>query len=377
MRRAASGSPRASAPHAESGLLQGGLAIIRPRRSRRSNESPRQLSVYDPKTREVDADRRPASRRTTSISAKTTNNTLWTSAGRPWSGVVGWLNDQAVPGDRRLGEVARLDADHRRHQRQREARRVCRAERSGRSRRRTSASSAAFYGVHAEPGRRLDLGPVDGHRLRARRPARLHHPPRSRARSRRTPRSPRSIVPPEGDVELARHRHDQRRRGVDAAGERAHRELRPQEVQGPAERAAGRDRQAVPRRLDALPHARAAVQGRGRGGQRRTTPTTSGSTASTRSGSATNVPIAQANGSESLMAVVDGKIVDIRVPYPLGLLHQARRRPHRRSERRLEGQGPVDHVRHAHRVPQRRRHREPARRSTSCRCGRIRSRADA
>ena len=31
-----------------------------------------------------------------------------------------------------------------------------------------------------------------------------------------------------------------------------------------------------------------------------------------------NVPIASANGGESLMAVVDGKIVDIRVPYPLG-----------------------------------------------------------
>src|SRR5262245_33881204 len=31
-----------------------------------------------------------------------------------------------------------------------------------------------------------------------------------------------------------------------------------------------------------------------------------------------NVPIAMANGSESLMAVVDGKVVDLRVPYPLG-----------------------------------------------------------
>jgi len=30
------------------------------------------------------------------------------------------------------------------------------------------------------------------------------------------------------------------------------------------------------------------------------------------------VPIAQTNGSESLMAVVDGKIIDFRVPYPLG-----------------------------------------------------------
>src|SRR5258708_37860489 len=31
-----------------------------------------------------------------------------------------------------------------------------------------------------------------------------------------------------------------------------------------------------------------------------------------------NVPIAQTNGSESLMAGGDGKIIDFRVPYPLG-----------------------------------------------------------
>jgi len=31
-----------------------------------------------------------------------------------------------------------------------------------------------------------------------------------------------------------------------------------------------------------------------------------------------DVPIAEANGGESLLAVVDGKMVDLRVPYPLG-----------------------------------------------------------
>jgi hypothetical protein len=31
-----------------------------------------------------------------------------------------------------------------------------------------------------------------------------------------------------------------------------------------------------------------------------------------------DVPIACANGSESLLALVDGKFVDIRIPYPLG-----------------------------------------------------------
>ena len=31
-----------------------------------------------------------------------------------------------------------------------------------------------------------------------------------------------------------------------------------------------------------------------------------------------NVPIASANGSELLLALVDGKFVNIRIPYPLG-----------------------------------------------------------
>ncbi len=73
-----------------------------------------------------------------------------------------------------------------------------------------------------------------------------------------------------------------------------------------------------------------------------------------------NVPLATTNGAESLTAVVNGKLVEIRVPYPRGLLHQAPRRQHRRPERRLEGTRPVDDVGHAHRVPQRGRHAEPA-----------------
>ena len=37
-----------------------------------------------------------------------------------------------------------------------------------------------------------------------------------------------------------------------------------------------------------------------------------------------NVPIASTNGGESLTALVDGKFVTLRVPYPHGLLHQER-----------------------------------------------------
>ena len=58
------------------------------------------------------------------------------------------------------------------------------------------------------------------------------------------------------------------------------------------------------------------------------------------------------------------------------LLLQERRRPHRRSERRLEGQGHVDDVRQPRPVPQRGRHRRTRRSSTRCRCARARSRIE-
>ena len=63
------------------------------------------------------------------------------------------------------------------------------------------------------------------------------------------------------------------------------------------------------------------------------------------------------NGSESLMAVVDGKIVDIRVPYPMGFFTKLA--DGRIDDPKAGWKGrPVDHVGHAHRVPQRRRHGE-------------------
>ena len=62
-----------------------------------------------------------------------------------------------------------------------------------------------------------------------------------------------------------------------------------------------------------------------------------------------NVPIATGNVNESLLALVNGKFVNLRVPYPHGLLHQVDGRAHRRSERRLEGQGPVGDLLHARR----------------------------
>jgi hypothetical protein len=55
------------------------------------DESPRQLSVYDPKTGKwAHVDTCFATHHL--YFAKDANNTLWTSAGQPWSGVVGWVN---------------------------------------------------------------------------------------------------------------------------------------------------------------------------------------------------------------------------------------------------------------------------------------------
>ena len=73
-----------------------------------------------------------------------------------------------------------------------------------------------------------------------------------------------------------------------------------------------------------------------------------------------NVPIATGNMNDALLALVDGKFVVLRVPYPIGYFTEVDGRAHRRSERRLEGQGPVVHLFHAHDVPPRGRQGEPA-----------------
>ena len=89
-------------------------------------------------------------------------------------------------------------------------------------------------------------------------------------------------------------------------------------MQGAAQRAGRGDRQALSGRLDALSVSRAAVQGRRPTPAAPITPITSGSIATTRSGSGANVPIAEANGSEALLALVNGKFVNIHIPYPMG-----------------------------------------------------------
>ena len=74
-----------------------------------------------------------------------------------------------------------------------------------------------------------------------------------------------------------------------------------------------------------------------------------------------DVPMSTGNLNDGLIALgKDGKMVSIRVPYPHRLLRQGLRRPHRRSERRLEGPRPVGGQRRSHAMADRRRQRHEA-----------------
>ena len=71
------------------------------------------------------------------------------------------------------------------------------------------------------------------------------------------------------------------------------------------------------------------------------------------------VPINTGNAAEGLLALRDGEWVTLRVPYPLGVLHQVDGRPHRRPRHRLEGQGHLGDLEHPRAVPLRDRGRHP------------------
>ena len=73
------------------------------------------------------------------------------------------------------------------------------------------------------------------------------------------------------------------------------------------------------------------------------------------SGLGKNVPIATGNANESLLALVDGKFVNLHVPYPMGFYPG---RAHGRRQCRLEGQSLVGHLQHEGAVPHRRRQRD-------------------
>ena len=157
------------------------------------------------------------------IFAEDANNTLWTSAGGPGQRRGRLAEPQDVRGDRRRGEVARLDAVHPRHQRQRQAGRVCRARSTGRP----DEGQAGHGGLlqrGREPGRWVGLGDVAGSPRLRRAPQ-----PRTESDADRADRNLRAAV---AGLWAARRRHRSQRRVLGVAGERPSRELRPEQVQG-------------------------------------------------------------------------------------------------------------------------------------------------
>ena len=73
-----------------------------------------------------------------------------------------------------------------------------------------------------------------------------------------------------------------------------------------------------------------------------------------------NVPIATGNMSDAYFALVDGKLVTIRVPYPMGFFAKWGEGRIDDPNARLEGQGTVGDLLHQDGVPQRRRQGEQA-----------------
>ena len=202
------------------------------------------------------------------------NNTLWTSQRRRRRrGRLGQHQD--VRRDRRCGEVAGLDGAHPRHQRQRQARRVCRAQPAAGSGQGQAHRPGVLRG-HAEPGRRIGLGDA------ARQP-RLDRAARSRLQPAGN-RAGGNLQRADAGLRPARRRYRQQGRGVGVARKRSYRQLRPEQVQGSAQRTEG-DRRSLPGGLGVLPVSGAGLR-RHRREQRRVRATTAGSTSTTRSASA-------------------------------------------------------------------------------------------
>ena len=235
----------------------------------------RHLSMYDPKTGKI-----------TLIStcfpthhlvfAEDANNTLWTSAGGPGSGVIGWLNrkmfDETGDEAKSQGWTALV------------------LDTNGNGKRddyvepnqpvdptKDKRVVAAFYGIGVNPTDGTIWGSVLGFPGYVIRLNPGSNPPATALTE--------IFEPPLPGLRAARHGHRSQRRRVDAAVERPHGELRSPQVQGAAQRTE-RDGQALPRGLDALSVPRPAARERRRDRAARKRATTRGSISSTRSGSA-------------------------------------------------------------------------------------------
>ena len=284
------------------------------------------------------------------IFAEDANQTLWTSAGGPTSGVVGWLNRKMFEetGDEVKSQgwtpfILDTNGNGKRDEYVEPDQPVDPTK--------DKRVVAALYSVAVNPVDGSVWGTslgVPGYVVRVN--------PGSNPTQTATGGSLRAAI---AGIRAARRRHRSQWRVLGVALERPSRQLRPAQVQGPAQRAE-RDRQALPRRLDAAIGCPDRSSRTCRTTAASSRATTRGSISSTRSGWAQNVPIATGNLNDSLLALVDGQVRQPARALPHRLLHQMGGRTHRRSEGRLEGQGAVDDLLHQNDVPPRRRQGEPA-----------------
>ena len=152
--------------------------------------SPRQALGLRSEDAEVDARRTPCFTTHHLLLRQGRDDTLWTSQGGPQSGVVGWLKTKQflATGDSAKSQgwmpiIVDTNGNGKRDEFVGPNDPVDPAK--------DKRLTGGLLRHHAEPGGRLGLGPVDGHRLRAHRSARVHHPPHARVQSRARPRSPK------------------------------------------------------------------------------------------------------------------------------------------------------------------------------------------
>ena len=232
------GSGRAGLLHGADPLAQESAGVLRGRvrpsvgegvlRSRGTPDgfvqNSRQVTVYDPKTKQFTFIDTCFGTHHLNF-AEDANNTLWLSNNlQNELAVVGWVNTKLFWETRRRGQVAGLDAAHRRHQRQRQARRLRRAQPAGRSRQ-GQAHRARLLRHRLQPG---STAP-SGDRTSAIPATSCGCQPGSNPSETALAEVYRG---PAARLRHARLRHRPSRRGVGDAGERTHRQLRPSQVQG-------------------------------------------------------------------------------------------------------------------------------------------------
>ena len=291
------------------GILPAGLGRIRPPMAFPINQSGRQMQMYDPKTKKV----------TTIDTCFGThhlnfddNDVLWFTGG---GAVEGWFDTKVY--------------DKTKDEQKAQGWTVFVLDTNGNGKRDAyvepdqpidpdegQADQRAVLRRGAEPGRRLDLGIGPGHaRIARAADARVEPAGDGAVRSLRS-----AVEQPEGagsGVCAARHGRRQQRRRLDGAVERA---ASPASTGASARvRSTGRPR----------PASTARKAGRSTRCRVRTTraPTDSASADSAyynfvdrfdMLGLGKDVPLATGNGSEALLALVDGKFLTFRVPYPMG-----------------------------------------------------------